>query len=77
MSIKLVILSYVQLFVNPCIAAGLAPLSMGIIQAKKLEWAAIPSSTGSTQARDQTRVSCIAGRDKILIQVVYLQSPFL
>ena len=77
MSIELVMLSCVQLFAKPWAATHLAPLSMGIIQARKLEWAAIPSSRGSIQPRDQTRVSCIAGRDKILIQVVYLQSSFL
>ena len=40
----------------------LCPLSMGIVQARKLEWVAMPSSRGSFQARDQTQVSCIAGR---------------
>ena len=34
----------------------------GILQARILEWVAIPFSTGSSQPRDQTRVSCIAGR---------------
>ena len=38
-----------------------APLSMGILQARLLEWVAIPSSRGSSQLRDQTQVSCIAG----------------
>ena len=37
-----------------------APLSMGILQAI-LEWVAMPSSKGSSQPRDQTQVSCIAG----------------
>ena len=37
------------------------PLSMGILQAKILEWVAMPSSRGSSQARDQTGISCIAG----------------
>ena len=35
---------------------------MGILQARVLEWVALFSSRGSSQARDQTRVSCIAGR---------------
>ena len=39
-----------------------APLSMGILQARILEWVAMPSSRGSSQPRDQTHVSCIAGR---------------
>ena len=33
----------------------------GIVQAKILEWVAIPSSRGSSQPRNQTQVSCIAG----------------
>ena len=35
---------------------------MGIIQARILEWVAMPSSRGSSQPRDQTQLSCIAGR---------------
>ena len=34
----------------------------GISQVRILEWVAIPFSRGSSQPRDQTRVSCIAGR---------------
>ena len=34
----------------------------GIPQARKLEWVAISSSRGSSQLRNRTRVSCIAGR---------------
>ena len=33
-----------------------------IIQARTLEWVAMPSSRGSSQPRDQTLVSHIAGR---------------
>ena len=36
-------------------------LSMGILQARILEWVAMPSSRGSSQPRDCTQVSCIAG----------------
>ena len=32
----------------------------GILQARILEWVAIPFSRGSSQPRGQTRVSCIA-----------------
>ena len=39
-----------------------ASLSMGILQARILEWVAMPSSWGSTQPRDRTQVSHIAGR---------------
>ena len=34
----------------------------GILQARILEWVAIPFSKGSSQPRDRTWVSCIAGR---------------
>ena len=34
----------------------------GIFQARVLEWIAISFSRGSSQPRDRTRVSCIAGR---------------
>ena len=34
----------------------------GIFQARILEWVAISFSRGSSQPRDQTRVSCIVGR---------------
>ena len=33
----------------------------GIFQARTLEWVAMPSSRGSSQARDWTCISCIAG----------------
>ena len=32
-----------------------------ILQARILEWVAVPFSWGSSQPRDRTRVSCIAG----------------
>ena len=38
-----------------------APLSMGILQARILEWVAMPSSRGSFQPRNWTQVSRIAG----------------
>ena len=34
---------------------------MGILQARILEWAAIPFSRGSSQPRGRTQVSCVAG----------------
>ena len=34
----------------------------GILQARILEWVVFPFSKGSSQLRDQTQVSCIAGR---------------
>ena len=54
--------SRIWLFATPWTAAHQNPLSMGILQARILEWVAMPSSRGSSQPRDQTQVSCIAGR---------------
>ena len=34
----------------------------GILQARILEWVTVPFYRGSSQPRDQTQVSCIAGR---------------
>ena len=34
----------------------------GILQARMLEWAAYPFSSGSSRLRNRTRVSCIAGK---------------
>ena len=34
----------------------------GILQARILEWVAIPFSRGSSHPRDRTCISCIAGR---------------
>ena len=48
--------------VIPWTVAHQAPLSMEILQARILEWVAVPSSRGSSQPRDWTQVSCIAGR---------------
>ena len=50
-------LSCVQLFVTP-----MDYTAHGIFQAKILEWVAFPFSRGFAQPRDQTQVSCIAGR---------------
>ena len=46
---------------TPWAVACQAPLSMGIHQARILEWVAMLSYRGSSQPRDQTQVSCIAG----------------
>ena len=40
---------------TPWTVASQAPLSMGILQARILEWVAIPFSRGPSQLRDQTR----------------------
>ena len=51
-------LSLVQLFETLWTGSSIH----GVLQARILEWAAMPSSRGSSQPRDQTQVSCIAGR---------------
>ena len=56
------LLSCVQFFATPWPAAHQAPLFMGILQARTLEWVAFPFSRGSSQPKDQTQVSCTAGR---------------
>ena len=48
--------------VTPWTVARQAPLSVGIFQARILEWVALPSSRASSQPRDQTQVLHIAGR---------------
>ena len=56
-------------FATPWTVAHQAPLSVGILQARTLEWVAMPSSRGSSQPRDRIHYSyvfCI-GR-----QVLYL-----
>ena len=47
--------------VTPRTIACQAPLSMRILQARILEWVAMPSSRGSSQSRGRTQVSCIGG----------------
>ena len=46
----------VLLFVTPWTVARQAPLSMGILKARMLEWDAMLSSRGSSRPRDQTHV---------------------
>ena len=50
---------------DPMNCTLLGPAVHGILQARILEWVAMPSSRGSSRPRDQTQVfcnSCIAGR---------------
>ena len=51
-----------RLFATPWTVACQAPLSTGILQARILEWVAMPSSRGSSQPRDRTQLSCITNR---------------
>ena len=59
-------LSVVGLFTKPCLAlcdpTNRSPPGSsihGILQARVLEWVAISFSRGSSQPRDQTRISCV------------------
>ena len=52
---------FVRIFVTPWTVVRQAPLSIGILQARILEWIAMPSSRRSSQPRDQTQVPCIVG----------------
>ena len=54
--------SHVWLFATLWTVAHQAPLSMGILQARIMEWVEMPSSRGSSQSKDQTQVSHTAGR---------------
>ena len=47
---------------NPMDCSPLGSSVHRILQARILEWVAMPSSRGSSQLRDRTQVSCIAGR---------------
>ena len=53
--------SFVQLFVTLWAVACQAPLSMGILQARIVEWVAMLPSRDSSQPRDGTQVSYTAG----------------
>ena len=54
-------LSHVQLFETPWTIVCQAPLSLGILQARILEWVVVPFYRVSSQPRDRTQVSQIAG----------------
>ena len=55
-------LSHVWFFATPWTVARQAPRIHGNLQARMLEWVAIPFSGGSSQPRNWTQNSCIAGR---------------
>ena len=45
----------------PALCDPMASTVHGILQARILEWIAIPFSRASSQPRDRTQVSCMAG----------------
>ena len=59
--VKSKLLQSCSVLCDPTMVTCQAPLSMGILQARILEWVAMPSSRGSSQPRDRTQVSCTAG----------------
>ena len=61
------LLSRVQLLMTPWTAARRAPLSMMTLQARILEWVAMPSSRDSSQPRDPTQFSHTADDNKLII----------
>ena len=54
-------LSHFQIFATPCCSPS-GSYVHGIFQARILEWVTIPFARESSWSRDQTQVSCIAGR---------------
>ena len=55
-------LNHIQLFCDPMDCSPPGSSVHGIFWARIQEWVAIPSSTGHSPPRDQTQVSCTAGR---------------
>ena len=54
--------SHVRLFATLWTVTCLGFSVHGILQARILEWVAMPSSRGSSQARNRTPISCLKGR---------------
>ena len=54
--------SCVQLFCDAMDCSPPGSSVHGILQARILEWVAMPSSRGSSRPRDPTHISCIPGR---------------
>ena len=71
---------HVQLFVTPWTVAHQASLSKGILKARILVWVALSSSRESSQPRDQTQISYIAGRllyqGSLIIRLLLLLSHY-
>ena len=61
MGLRIYMMLSVSDSLQPHRLARQAPLSMGILLAKTVEWVAMLSSRGSSQPRDQTQVSHVAG----------------
>ena len=69
-------LSHVQPFVTPMDCSLSGPSVHGLLQARILEWVAMPSSRGSSRPRDQTHVSYVSCIGKwILLPLATPGSP--
>ena len=62
MEVKVLVTQLCPTLCNPVDCSPPGSSVHGILQARILEWVAISFSRGSSPPRDQTRVSCIAGR---------------
>ena len=60
--VKVLVTQSCLIFCDPTNCSPPGSSVHGILQARILEWVAICFSRGSSQSRDQTQVSCIAGR---------------
>ena len=70
--------SHVRLFVTLWTEAHQAPLSIGVLQARILEWVLISFSRQSSQLRDGTCVSLVSCIGRwVLYHQQYLGSPIL
>ena len=60
--VKVLVTQLCLTLVTPKDCSHQALLFLGILQARILEWVAIPFSRGASQPRDRNCVSCIVGR---------------
>ena len=60
--VKVLVAQLCPTLCNPMNCSPPGPSVYGILQAKILEWVAVPFSRGSSWPRDQIWVSCIAGK---------------
>ena len=67
-------LSYLTLC-DPVDVAHQAPLSMRVLQARILEWVALPSFRGSSWPWDQARISCISCRSRFFTGRFFTPEP--
>ena len=77
LSLPAQLLSHVWLFVTPWTVACQAPLSMGILQARILEWVAIPFSRGSSPPRDWTHFCFFCIGRRVLYRLSHLGNPII